>query len=358
MPLAVSLYGAVASLEDGPGLLNLAWTLDERRWLSADLDALVARELEAEAREGLTFVHRYFVKDPYGDDVLGPAVAAYFGREGWSTRVTCGAGVVSLLHALALLSDGRPVLFTGDCYPDLPHWLSRRAELRAAVDARDVDPAGASLVFLERPSLVGDGFGDLGAIAELCARAARHGAVVAIDESNANYYPPGFSAAHLLPDADNLVVIRGFSKAYQLGGLRLAYCLAARELTERLRAVVPPLLASSLSLRLGREVLGLGDVAASLRERITVNKAETRRLLEAAGLPDVLPSSQFLPYLFLRHDAADSLAFLERQRIRGKLHPYWSAATRDVACMYRLSAPLSAERMDLLRERLEVARRA
>ncbi|MCP3102424.1 aminotransferase class I/II-fold pyridoxal phosphate-dependent enzyme [Myxococcus sp. K15C18031901] len=358
MPLAVSLYGAVPSLEDGPGLLNLAWTLDERRWLSTDLDALVTRELEAEAREGLSYVNRYFVKDPYGDAVLGPAVAAYFGREGWSAQVTCGAGVVSLLHALALLTEARPVLIAGDCYPDLPFWLSQRTAPRAAADEGAIDPTGASLVFLERPSLLGDRFADLGAISTLCAHAARHGAVVAIDESNANYYPPGFSAANLLPDVDNLVVIRGFSKAYQLGGLRLAYCLAAPELTARLRTVVPPLLASSLSLRVGREVLRSGDVATSLRGRIVEHKAETRRLLEAAGIADVRPASQYLPYLFLRHDATDSQGFLERQRIRGKLHPYWAVATRDVAHAYRLSAPLSAERMDLLRERLEEARRA
>src|SRR2546423_12297085 len=94
--------------------LNLAWTRDEREGLAVDLSAVLAAELRAEVDDGLVYLQRYLVRDPYGEQTLGPSVAAAFGLPAWRGHVTCGAGVVSLLYGMARLS--KIVRIVGDTY--------------------------------------------------------------------------------------------------------------------------------------------------------------------------------------------------------------------------------------------------
>lgn len=356
MPQAINSYRDV-SLVDREGVLNLAWTLDERRLLAMNLDSLISRELEEETQNGLEYVNLYAVKDPYGEQGLGPSVARFFSYASEPWCVTCGAGVISLLHALARLANGAPVQIVGETYPDFPFWVGRHGSRCVPCDAasapgeiaQSVNSSGASLVFLERPSLTGDRFSELAELSALCEGAAMSDALVIVDESNANYYPPAFSAVHLIPTTGNLIVLRGLSKAYGLGGLRLSYCLAPARLGERVRSVVPPLLASSLSTRIGKKILELGDIAAPLRDRIQHSKTELSELLERAGLRKILQSSEFLPYLLLADSPAAIRSTLEDRGVLGKLHTVWPGSGSDVRYLYRLSAPLSAERMHLLR---------
>jgi histidinol-phosphate/aromatic aminotransferase/cobyric acid decarboxylase-like protein len=360
MPLAVTSYKDLPTLADDHGLLNLAWTLDERDCLAVDLPALVASELTAEVHSEEPYVDRYFVQDPYGETELRGAVATLFETDPASLCVTCGAGVISLLHALAPLANRRPAYFIGDIYPDFPVWVeglggqcvSRLSTSGSAEHAANIRAAGASVVLLERPSLIGDELSDLQQLRELCEAVASRGTVVIADESYANYYPPTFSAVSLLTELDNLIVLRGLSKAYWLGGLRLAYCVTSNGLRTLVRSVVPPLLASSLSLRIGRRVLELGDITSPLRARIRANKAEMTGLLAAAGVTGILSSSEFLPYLFLKEVEGKSRSSLERKGILGKSHLIWSESTLAAQYLYRLSAPLTADRMAKLREKL------
>ncbi|MDQ3935653.1 MAG: aminotransferase class I/II-fold pyridoxal phosphate-dependent enzyme [Actinomycetota bacterium] len=364
MPLAVDTYANAGSLADAEGLLNLSWTLDERPCLAADVDALMRRELEAELAAGLEYLNTYFVKDPYGDDLLRPAVGAFFPGGVGAARVTCGAGVNSVLHALAGLTSGAAVHVVGETYPDFPYWVDRHGGrcvehaggLGLEEHAGAARDAGAAIVFLERPSLIGDRLADPAEVEVLCAGAERHGALVVIDESNANYYPPAFSAANLAGSLDNLVVVRGFSKAYGLGGLRLGYCVASPAATERIRTAVPPLLGSSLALRIGRAVLELGDVGDPLRERIRDSKAELARLLAGAGLGETVVSSELMPYVLLRNSPGYFRDRVEPLGVRGKLHTLWSGATLRASQLYRMSAPLAEPRRELLRQKLAAPR--
>ena len=316
--------------------LNLAWTRDERAYLAVDLTALLADELRDEIDREPHYLDRYLVRDPYGEDTIGPAIAAAFDLPAWQGCITCGAGVVSLLHGLARLSDA--VRIVGDVYPDFPYWAANLS--------------GGPVWFLERPSLSGDAFADVADLSALCDEAARSGAVVIVDESNANYYPPAWSAVGLALARENLVVVRGFSKAYGLGALRLGFCVAAPALTERVRGVVPPLLASSLSLRLGVRVLAAGDLAAPLRARVGACKREAIQLLERAGVDALVPSSEHLPYILSRAGREHLAARLEARGVVGKSHPIWSAATASLDRIYRLSVPLAEARIARLRHLL------
>jgi histidinol-phosphate/aromatic aminotransferase/cobyric acid decarboxylase-like protein len=248
----------------------------------------------------------------------------------------------------------------GDAYPDLPHWVAQASgscaggapEASADEHAAAARAAGAALVLLERPSLTADRFADPEELRALCAALAPAGTVVLVDESNAGYCPPAFGAARLIRELPNLLVLRGLSKGFGLGGLRLGYTLASAPLRERVRACVPPLQAGSLSLRIGVAVLRLGDVAAPLRARIVDSKAELRALLRAAGFAEAAPASAPLPYVLL--DERDGPP-LERIGLLGKTHLRWSGARGRSERLHRLSAPLAPARRERLRALLSPA---
>ncbi|WP_328315975.1 aminotransferase class I/II-fold pyridoxal phosphate-dependent enzyme [Streptomyces sp. NBC_00388] len=348
MSLAIGSYEKLGALSDGTGLLNLAWTQDEREQLGADVMRLVADELAAELAEGLPYIGGYLVKDPYGEGVLGPAVAEFFGRPDWDASVTCGAGVGPLLHGLSRLAAGGTVEVVTDVYPDYPHWA-------ALAGARCV-PYGhghrGSVLLLERPALTDDRFTALEEVRKLCAEAARRDAVVLVDESNANYCPPGYSAANLVTETSNLLVVRGLSKAYGLGGVRLGYCVASAALAGIVRGAVPPLQPSSLSLRVGRRVLGLGDVTGGLRRRIAANKPYVRDLLAAGCAPSAVAAAGHLPYVLVPDGPRDALERLASLGVQGKLHPTWSTGSGGLTATGRLSVPLADERLTELAGRL------
>lgn len=344
MPLAVGTYAGLAALSDGAGLLNLAWTQDERPRLAADVMAVAAAELADEAARQLPYLGTYMVRDPYGEAEFGPAVAGFFGRPGWSAGVTCGPGVGPLLHGLSLLAVNGTVAVATDVYPDFPHWTAR-VRGRCVGYRAQAQAARAAVVLLERPALLRDGFADLDDVRALCGRVARHGGVVVVDESNANYREPGYSAALLAPETDNLVVVRGLSKAYGLGGLRFGYCVSSAAATERVRAVVPPLGASSVSLRIARRVLELGDIAGPLRTRIAEHRPEALALLADAGVSGAEAAAPGLPYVLFPHEPERALESLAARGVQGKLHPFWSAAAEGAGYAGRISVPLEPARL-------------
>jgi len=347
--LAVDTYDNTRTMPDGEGILNLAWTVDERDFLRVDLTALVTRELEEEARGRLPFLNRYFVDDPYGQQTIGPAVASFFSLKG-EAGVTCGAGVNSLLHALALLVGGGTACLIGDGYPDFSHWVQRLGGECVSRSGLDVRGTGAAVVLIERPELIGSTM-PLDAVRELCEEAAPLGAIVVADESYANYYPPSFSAATLTASVPNLAVLRGLAKANGQGGLRFGYCITSPQITQRVRGVVAPMLASSLSMRIARAILGLGDICEPLRARIRSARREMLELLQSSAVIDVLPSCEAVPYVFCR--AGDpGVPALEKRGIVGKLHAFRMERTGAIEHRYRLSVPLAAERFELFRAKL------
>ncbi|WP_447007555.1 aminotransferase class I/II-fold pyridoxal phosphate-dependent enzyme [Saccharothrix isguenensis] len=368
MPLAIGSYAGLGTLADDADVLNLAWTQDERDLLDVDLAAVVSGELADEVASGLPHVNSYLVRDPYGEAALGHAVAGYFGRDRWSASTTVGAGVGPLLHCLSALASRGPVHVVSDVYPDFPFWVDKAGGRCVFADGWDAaDPvtphvraaadSGAAVLFLERPGITGDDFADLDRVVALCEGAAELGAVVLVDESNANYHPPAYSAVNVVEAVRNLVVVRGLSKAYGLGGLRLGYCVASPASTESVRTVVAPLHPSSLSLRIGRRVLELGDVTGRLRDLVVARKPEAHAVLASAGVEPDLEAAPFLPYLLYR-DPRGALERLAALGIQGKAHPAWSARHGELRHVGRISVPLADARWADLRARCGGERRA
>jgi histidinol-phosphate/aromatic aminotransferase/cobyric acid decarboxylase-like protein len=335
--LALSSYAGLR-LSDREDVLNLAWTSDENAFLDADLGELIRTELTAEVGADLPWVRTYPVTDPYGAAALGPAVAAYFGLAEPLPGLVCGAGVGPVLHGLARLARGGAAGVLGHVYPDFPYWVHQVGGRCVRWSPADPVPP---VLFLERPALLGDTV-PLEALRELSARC-----LVVVDESNANYCAPSYSAVTLVPHAPNLVVLRGLSKAYGLGGLRLSYCAVGSAALDAVRASVPPLLTSTLSLRIGARVLLAGDLTAGLRDRIAAARPEALALLRDAGIEPTAEAAAPFPYLLFTDPAGP--AGLAAAGVRGKRHLFWNG---EQGALFRVSVPLLPTRMAELAHRL------
>jgi len=101
-------------------------------------------------------------------------------------------------------------------------------------------------------------------------------ALVVVDEAYIEF--GGESAASLLANHANVVVVRTFSKAFALAGARLGYCLAASDVVQDLRRVRLPYHLSALTQAAGLVAL---DHREDALEILAAVRAERDRILEA-----------------------------------------------------------------------------
>ncbi|KNH10048.1 Histidinol-phosphate aminotransferase [Candidatus Burkholderia brachyanthoides] len=357
--LAADTYQDVGRMRDSDTVLHLGWTSDERDCLAIDMRDLLRECLADEARL-LANLLSYPVDDPFYQDAIGQAVAIFFGKPSLVAQISCAAGVNSILHCLASFPETPITGIAAPVYPDFPHWLALAGRMPITLTDKNprtysdfLEATANSLLFLEHPSFSGDWIGQsLDELRALCELAARHSSTILIDESNANYLAPQASAVMLVDEVPNLVVVRGFSKAYGLGGIRLGYCVASTSIAPRLRQVMPPLQASTLSVEMGCRLLRKGDVAAPLRTRIKENKPRMADWLRIAGIEPTARVDNTLPYLTLA-DRDPAIARLMRVGIAGKRHAMW-AAQDTISWVYRLSVPLSPARFEAFSRRCEM----
>jgi histidinol-phosphate aminotransferase len=105
---------------------------------------------------------------------------------------------------------------------------------------------------------------------------AESSALVVVDEAYIEF--GGESAASLLGDHANVVIVRTFSKAFALAGARLGYCLAANDVVQDLRRVRLPYHLSALTQAAGLVAL---DHRKEALEILAAVRAERDRILEA-----------------------------------------------------------------------------
>ncbi|MBN3458821.1 aminotransferase class I/II-fold pyridoxal phosphate-dependent enzyme [Mycobacterium sp. DSM 3803] len=162
-----------------------------------------------------------------------------------------------------------------------------RAMADAAVDARVVaicrphNPTGT----VESPA----------AIEEFLNRVPSD-TVVLIDEAYVEFVCPGhrMDAVSLVRRFPNLVVMRTFSKAYGLAGLRIGYAFGSRDLADKLWAMQLPFGMSTTSLV---AVAASYQAESQLRHRIRLITAERRNLqmrLRAMGIESTEAHANFI----------------------------------------------------------------
>lgn len=338
---------AVAGWATPGGLrLDLRYAPEEADWLDPRPASLWEDVVAGLPALGAGAAEHYAVDDPYGGERGAAGVRSAFGVVVGPGQVTFGAGITSLLHGLSALTDGRTLVTPALSHPDLGVWARARGAsvwpvkgpLSVGAVIAAADAAGPAVVQIDRPTFRGE----VATGRELELLAARTDGVVIVDEAGANYLTSRESAIDLVPELPNLVVLRGFTKAYSFGGIRVGLAVASREVAHEVRAVLAPLQVSELSLHVALRLLATGDPCARLRERIRAVRPEIADVLRAAdmrvwaGHPDV-------PAIVVDDAAGVASRELDRRGIRGLSPP-----TAD-AGIVQLRIPIADERIQLLR---------
>ncbi|MGI4817673.1 MAG: imidazoleglycerol-phosphate dehydratase HisB [Janthinobacterium lividum] len=127
----------------------------------------------------------------------------------------------------------------------------------------------------EAVAVIARAIGSLEAITEMAARVAP--ALLVVDEGVVEF-SDATSAATLIKDVPNLVVLRSLSLAYGLAGARVGAALAQPQTLERLASVLEPYALPSPLVKMAQQALDPSRMLES-RERIATVRRERERLV-------------------------------------------------------------------------------
>ena len=176
--------------------------------------------------------------------------------------------------------------------------------------------------------------------------------VVVLDEAYGEYSrdPAAVWGDDVLGAYPNLIVLRTFSKAYGLAGMRIGYGLGPAELLAPVRAVVTPFSVTEVAQAAAIASL---DAMDELLERVDVTVAERERVL--AGVRELGWAAPESDGNFVWLPAGDSTASLvaalgrpanansgEALRRRGRAHHDRLARQENDALLAALTGPGSA----------------
>ena len=113
---------------------------------------------------------------------------------------------------------------------------------------------------------------------EVVALTEEFSGIVLVDEAYAEY--ADYSVVPLIDKYENLVVLRTFSKAFGLAGLRLGYAVANPKLAQAIDKLPTPYAVSVLSLSMGRKLL---ENIGMVRESVDALKVERASLISRLG---------------------------------------------------------------------------
>jgi cobalamin biosynthetic protein CobC len=114
-------------------------------------------------------------------------------------------------------------------------------------------------------------------------RARASSGMIIVDEAFADFEDESLSLAPHLP-RPGLVVLRSFSKAYGLGGLRLAFALADQDIAAPLREALGRWPVSGPAIDIGVRALGDRPWLAAAKQRLAGDVVRLDAMLRQAGL--------------------------------------------------------------------------
>lgn len=235
---------------------------------------------------------------------LRDAIAARNGLEPQSVFLGNGSDEVIALCFMSLLKHDLPLYFPDISYSFYPVWAGLfeiAYETVPVCDDFTIDPsaypANNGGIIIPNPNAPTGIFMNLDSIRALLERCQN--SVVVIDEAYIDF--GGESAARLIPDFDNLLVVQTMSKSRSLAGLRVGYAMANPALIEGLNRVKNSFNSYPLDVLAQRAALAaIGDEEyfAECCRRIIDSRQKLTEGLVARGF-DVLPSCA--NFVFARH---------------------------------------------------------
>ena len=148
--------------------------------------------------------------------------------------------------------------------------------------------------------------------------AAAGSALVVVDEAYIEF--GGESAASLLGDHANVVVVRTFSKAFALAGARLGYCLAASDVVQDLRRVRLPYHLSALTQAAGLVALDHREEALEILAAVRAERDRILEALPALGVEAFPSESNFVLFRPPKPAEAGLAGAARPERARSRLH--------------------------------------
>jgi histidinol-phosphate aminotransferase len=134
---------------------------------------------------------------------------------------------------------------------------------------------------------------------------------VVVDEAYGEFAPQGSSAVSLLREHSNLLVVRTFSKAWRLAGVRIGYLLGAPEAVSAMAVARLPYHLSTLSQAVGVAALEAEDETLQAVSEIVAERDRIATGLTALGLR-VMPSDANFVLFEVGDAAATWKALYER----------------------------------------------
>ena len=254
----------------------------------------------------LSEVHRY---PDYGSAALLDALSARFDVP--VDHISVGTGSVGMLQQLVQITSGPGdgVLFgwrSFEAYPIMTQIAGATAQL-VSLDEDDrydlpamleaIDDTTRLVLVCNPNNPTGTAVGRA-ALADFLAAAPRD-LLIVIDEAYTEFVDPD-----LIPDGldfyrqyDNVAVLRTFSKAYGLAGLRVGYCVAPEPITQALRKVQVPFGVSTMA-----QVAAIASLEHEdeLLERVSMIMRERARVEEGLRVAGLSPSESEANFVWLR----------------------------------------------------------
>jgi histidinol-phosphate aminotransferase len=254
--------------------------------------------LDAAARAAET-LNRY---PDMAASALHRAIAGRFGVD--VSRVATGAGSVAVLYNLlqSLCVEGDEVVYAWRSFEAYPIAVgvtgATKVEVPLDADARHDLPAMLAAISNATKAVLvctpNNPTGPAVHAAELreFVDAVPSGVVVAIDEAYREFVrdPQTVDGLEIADGRDNVVVLRTFSKAYGLAGLRVGYGIAPAPLAEAIRKCALPFGVSHIAQAVAVASL---EAEKQLLKRVDALVAERARVSEAlAGMGWAVPEAQ------------------------------------------------------------------
>ena len=236
---------------------------------------------QAAVAEAIERMHLY---PSWTAELLRERLAETYGGE--PGNYLCGAGETEIISVLirAFAAEGDPILMPAPCFPmyhlfaeaegrvaDLCYEATDRPSMAVDVDAyvSAIRPEH-KIVFVTNPHSPSGAWMDEADLRRVI-EAASH-CLVVLDEAYVHYSgdPGGIGLAEEYP---NLIVLRTFSKAYGLAGLRLGFGVADSRIIDALLAAKPTWNVGQLQIAGG--VAALGDHAFVAKTVDTICDART-----------------------------------------------------------------------------------
>jgi histidinol-phosphate aminotransferase len=267
----------------------------------------------------------------YPDNDARRLVRAVAERNAWRPEgvwVANGSNEIFLHFFLAFGGPERSALLFAPTYSlhsSIPRITGTRVSRAERDEQFTIDlEAALATIRRERPAVVivcspNNPSGTSEPVPTIRALAEAAPGLVVVDEAYIEFADPSDSAAPLLEEHANLVVVRTFSKAWRLAGVRIGYMLADPTIVSELRRVRLPYHLSAVTQAMGLAALAHAPETLQAVQAITEERERVALELQAMGIMAHPSRANFI--LYEVHDAARVWRSLLRRDVLVRRYP-------------------------------------